>query len=353
MGITRIARVTGLDSIGIPVSTCIRPMAKSLSVAQGKGITQELADVSAVMESIEFFHAENPRPPDLRGTYAELSRTYGLIRPSRFTPGCFPLLSDTEAELDWSHAEDLMTHCNTYIPYCLIQLDQTSYTPDHLRFFISTNGLASGNTLAEATCHALYELIERDAVAKWFALSAEAQRARELRPDTVDGPCRELIDKLQAADIQVRICEATSSLGIPTFMCYIRGNFELRGLGTFCGTGAHFCRDIALSRALTEAAQSRLTVISGARDDNFPHKYRRQQNSVADHLPPLQAGAGKHFHDCARPRYARTFEGNLVDLLRRLQSRGYDHILRVNHTRPDFKIPVVHVFVPGMEVLSH
>jgi YcaO-like protein with predicted kinase domain len=42
-GITRIADVTGLDTIGIPVMTVVRPVARSLSVSQGKGVTKELA----------------------------------------------------------------------------------------------------------------------------------------------------------------------------------------------------------------------------------------------------------------------------------------------------------------------
>ncbi|TGV60738.1 hypothetical protein EN803_38435, partial [Mesorhizobium sp. M2D.F.Ca.ET.160.01.1.1] len=38
MGITRVANVTGLDRIGIPVVMVCRPNARSLAVSQGKGI---------------------------------------------------------------------------------------------------------------------------------------------------------------------------------------------------------------------------------------------------------------------------------------------------------------------------
>ncbi len=37
-GITRVANVTGLDCIGIPVVAVYRPNSRSLSVAQGKGV---------------------------------------------------------------------------------------------------------------------------------------------------------------------------------------------------------------------------------------------------------------------------------------------------------------------------
>src|ERR1700742_693684 len=58
MGITRVANVTGLDTIGIPVVMVCRPNARSLSVSQGKGLTLDAAKASGLMESIELYHAE-------------------------------------------------------------------------------------------------------------------------------------------------------------------------------------------------------------------------------------------------------------------------------------------------------
>jgi YcaO-like protein with predicted kinase domain len=58
MGITRLANVTGLDTIGIPVVMSVRPCSRSLSVSQGKGLDLDSAKASAAMESIEGYHAE-------------------------------------------------------------------------------------------------------------------------------------------------------------------------------------------------------------------------------------------------------------------------------------------------------
>src|SRR3954463_14012388 len=63
MGITRIANVTGLDRIGIPVVMVCRPNARTLSVSQGKGLTLAAAKVSGVMESIELHHSEYIQNP--------------------------------------------------------------------------------------------------------------------------------------------------------------------------------------------------------------------------------------------------------------------------------------------------
>src|SRR5215470_16074509 len=88
-GITRLANITGLDTIGIPVWTAVRPLGLSLSVSQGKGVTQELAIMSGIMESIEVFHAEQPRPD---------ARVYDLFQsdhdPSFVSPHCLVVRSD-------------------------------------------------------------------------------------------------------------------------------------------------------------------------------------------------------------------------------------------------------------------
>jgi ribosomal protein S12 methylthiotransferase accessory factor YcaO len=58
MGITRIANVTGLDQIGIPVVMVCRPNSRSVAVSQGKGIDLPSARASGLMEATELYHAE-------------------------------------------------------------------------------------------------------------------------------------------------------------------------------------------------------------------------------------------------------------------------------------------------------
>src|SRR5690349_4818423 len=72
MGITRVAVLTGLDVIGIPVVAAVRPNSRSIAVHQGKGVTLAAAKASAVMEAVETFHAENVALPLRLASYAEL-----------------------------------------------------------------------------------------------------------------------------------------------------------------------------------------------------------------------------------------------------------------------------------------
>jgi len=46
MGISRVANITGLDEIGIPVAAAIRPNSRNISVSQGKGLDMVAAKVS-------------------------------------------------------------------------------------------------------------------------------------------------------------------------------------------------------------------------------------------------------------------------------------------------------------------
>ena len=79
LGITRVANVTGLDSIGIPVVMVVRPNSRALAVSQGKGPNLAAAKASGVMESIESYHAERIQLPLLLASYNELRFSHPLV----------------------------------------------------------------------------------------------------------------------------------------------------------------------------------------------------------------------------------------------------------------------------------
>jgi ribosomal protein S12 methylthiotransferase accessory factor len=83
MGITRVANVTGLDRIGIPVVMVCRPNARSLAVSQGKGLDLDSALASGLMEAAELYHAEHIALPLKLGCQAELQPTHPLVDVSR------------------------------------------------------------------------------------------------------------------------------------------------------------------------------------------------------------------------------------------------------------------------------
>ena len=86
-GITRVADITNLDRVGIPVFSSIRPMAEkgAISVYNGKGATPTEAKVSAMMEGIERYSGELKDMELIISRFSELKKERVALNPS--TPG--------------------------------------------------------------------------------------------------------------------------------------------------------------------------------------------------------------------------------------------------------------------------
>jgi ribosomal protein S12 methylthiotransferase accessory factor len=143
----------------------VRPLARSLTVSQGKGISHDLALVSGVMECIELHHAEHFVP---RGHLASLRDSW---RSPRYVDVMsLAIRNDTnvnrEYECEWIAAFDINGTGTKYVPRDLIDLDFCK--PGRPFVISSSNGLASGNTFAEAVLHGLCELVERDQLSFWL-----------------------------------------------------------------------------------------------------------------------------------------------------------------------------------------
>ena len=171
-GITRIANITGLDRVGIPVVLAMRPNAPTLANSSGKGFTLAGATVSAAMEGIELHLSEQfPLRRDgpehgssVRATHRELSAA-GLVCDAELLPLSRCSLFSADEPEEWTIGYDLMTERAMAVPFDLVSMIP-GYRRDHGRFSfqVGSNGLASGNVFLEAVCSGLAEVIERDAV---------------------------------------------------------------------------------------------------------------------------------------------------------------------------------------------
>lgn len=351
LGITRLANVTGLDCIGIPVYMACRPNSRSLAVFQGKGMEPAAAKVSAAMEAVETFHAEKIDLPLKLASYEELRYTHAVVDVARL-PFSRDGLFDPLRSILWIEGEDLLSGTAKWLPFELVH---ANYTLPSLTgsgsFAATTNGLASGNHFLEALCHALYEVIERDAVTLWKLAAEERQNARRLDAGTVDDPaCQQLLERFEAAGIDVVIWDVTSDIGVPAYFCLIAGRSEATGAPEF-GAGCHLCCGIALSRALTEAAQARTTYIAGSREDitaaHYTAEARGERFTTARDVVD-EDKSGRSFADTPT-RDSDSFECDLETILSALADVGIDEVLAVDLTKPSLRIPVVRAVVPGLE----
>jgi ribosomal protein S12 methylthiotransferase accessory factor len=350
MGITRLANLTGLDHIGVPVFTAIRPNARSLATSQGKGLDEDSARVSALMESIEVWHAEHIRLPLYQDSYLALCNTTSVIDITALPhwEGSPPRL---DVPLLWIEGYNLLQQRTTWVPHDSVTANSVrppGFSPTFLR---SSNGLASGNHLLEAIVHGLCEVIERDAEFLWRV----SDDFRLLDLDTVDDPgCREVIERVERAGVRVAAWDMTSDLGIPAYGALLLAGPNQpsgRDLGIHYGFGCHLSGGIALLRALTEAAQTRVTYIAGSRDDFFRHDYEQStdESLLAGIEAELDATPARQDFT-QRPSLASdSFQQDLATLLEALTRVGIDSAVVVDLTRPEIGIPVVKVVVPGLE----
>ena len=353
MGITRIGNVTGLDRIGIPVAIAVRPNSRSVSVCQGKGLTLDHAFASALMEAAEQFHGEDIAGRFRLMSYRDLSAGEPVVEPGTLSGngGAF----DPEKAIYWIEGYDLLQHAPCWVPAEIVHTDYTvEPRPDSGVFLRGTNGLASGNHLLDALSAAICEVVERDAAAVWSAQPLKVRALHWLDPRLVDDDgCRWLLDRFTAAGIGVRVWNVTSDIGIAAFICDIRETSDDPKLGMrrFRGAGCHPDRGIALARALTEAAQTRLTYIVGSRDDLPLSDYEAPANADLSEalLDVLQA-----LGEPAVLRDVPIFKSDDIadDVaweLDRLRAVGVHRVVAVDLTQPEFGMPVVRVAIPGLE----
>ena len=346
IGVTRIAELTGLDELGVPVFAAVRPMSKSLSTAQGKGTTALAARVSALMESIECWHAEE-RAPDRHATARALgARTIALAQalPRRVRR------LNLDARWPWVRGWALASQRAVWVPWQAVTLDCVPVATTPPIFDVSSNGLASGNTLAEAVAHGLCEVIERDAEATWRATGADRRIVLET---IVDRRVAALIARIRATGCRLWLWDLTSDVGVPVFGCGLMhdpAEPSWRSVGFYQGFGAHLDPAIAMLRAITEAAQTRMTYISGARDDFFPIDYQRATDRAllrrvwARYAAPADEPVDAREH--VAPRVA-DFAEVLGHLLARLAAAGSPEVVVVDLRHADHDVPVVKVLVPG------
>lgn len=279
-GITRLARLTGLDRLGIPVWQAVSPNARSIVIHNGKGITDIEAKVSAAMEALERATAGTPELASVITSRTRLmAEGHRADALAALIAAGQPDIVDDE-DIAWAEGHDLIGGQAVWIPSEAATLDRTIRNP---RFWQSSDGLASGNNLAETILHGLLERIERDATVLWEVSTPKQRIDTCLDLTSFDDPVlNELTAKILSAGLTLRLFDITSDIDIPVVVAMIGpGDIGttgriLRYFDVTLGSGAHPSLLRAAIRAITEAAQSRLTFISGGRDDIHPESFARE-----------------------------------------------------------------------------
>lgn len=360
LGITRVTDTTRLDNVGVPVFASIRPGASrgSLCVNAGKGLRFDEARVGAYMEAIEFAYAEYNRA-GLEVVHVPAGSVYeGPARADSIVDFC-PRLG-MEIPLDelmaCVTATDIATGQSFLVPAELVFLPLPAQAGSSRYFGANSNGLASGNTVTEATIHALAEVIERD-VCSFYTLD---DISALVAPDSFPTALRPVIRKIRRGGLALYVRSVPNRFRMPFFTATVVDQHRIDPVFINGGQGCHPRREVALTRAITEALQSRLSFIHGGRDD-LTDAYDRyegwtahQRSAQARRIIALAARSAPtmRFEDVVADPAPADLDGLLAALVAAIRRVHPTRILRVTYTPATLPLQVVRVLVPGLEFFT-
>ena len=356
-GITRIADITDLDRIGIPIYTAIRPTAEdgAVSIYGGKGITKDHAKASAMMEGFERYSAERQDIDEtIIASLSEIEEFGEYIDPKSLNlPKEFEKKDISDLSLEWSKSIDLISNREYYIPTNAIYHPYISKDDSQSLFKSNTNGLASGNILEEAILHGIFEVIERDA---WSIFELTHKNYAQIDISSIENEIIiDIIEKFESEGIKIKLMDFTADIKIPTIAASADDTITKdAGLLTL-GMGTHLDPEVAILRALTEVAQSRATQINGAREDTVRADFAREAG-----YERMKRINKFYFRDEEEQIKLSDIENKSTPSITRdieivkdeLVSNDIQKILYSNLTRPELDVSVVRVVIPGMELYT-
>jgi ribosomal protein S12 methylthiotransferase accessory factor len=287
LGVTRVARLTGLDRTGVEVASAVRPGGHVLQVTNGKGLRFEEAARGALLEAAELWAVERPAPgdPAPRCSAAELR--------AGAAPGERVLAPEGE-EPDglrraWLPARPLDGRGRAWVAADAVRCPPAGGPLDPAWARWTSNGMGAHPSRPAALRHALLEAIERDQLARALPEGfTEGQAARRLvDPATLAAAApgtAALRASLEERGFRVHLLDLSPTrgaaarrgrrsagpepldLGLPVAAAVIVDE-EGGPVPAAAGYACRLTRDGALLAALLEAAQSRATEIHGARED--------------------------------------------------------------------------------------
>jgi ribosomal protein S12 methylthiotransferase accessory factor len=342
------------------------------NASSGKGISEAQAKASALCEAIERYSGERTGAEVIvTASFREIRERFGTdaIHPNEVMLYSNRQLAEHEAwnekkskfnrvpdaldesvPIDWTPVWSLTHARHKYLPTQLLYYQsKASAACDTFYSMGCSNGNASGNNLEEAVLQGFCELVERDAVALWWY---NRLRKPGVAVESFEEPyLLDLRGYYQTLGREAWALEITSDLGIPAFAAVSRlcAGPEERIL---FGLGCHFDARIALQRAFAEMNQM-LALAQGGEDGKLAIEDEETLSwlktaTLANrpYMAPHETMATKQREDCPS-----LHSGNLLEDIRLCRSiveeRGME-VLVLDQTRPDVKMPVVKVIVPGL-----
>jgi ribosomal protein S12 methylthiotransferase accessory factor len=266
----------------------------------GKGLTVVDAMIRAVGEAVERYSAGRfDLGAQLHASIAEMKEDYlaperlCLYEESQYARPDFPYVRlDAATRIDWTLGRWLDTGSPVYVPALPTFYNYPSF---HGEAFcqVTSNGLAAGATLGDASMRAAVELIERDAfMISWLA---RLPGRRILIDESVDAATREVVRQLAERGARTELYLVDAGIAVPSIVAVGFGDGK-RWPGAAVAMAAHLSPHAAIRKAILELGHvgpylRRLMLEGKQTIPDRPEDVRTLDDHAFYYFPPSRARA--------------------------------------------------------------
>ncbi|UUX91251.1 YcaO-related McrA-glycine thioamidation protein [Methanoplanus endosymbiosus] len=344
IGVTEVRDLTACDRVKIPVYSAITPDNRPGAPREhtGKGVTPADAETAAIMNAVESYCAEYRGERLITGSY----ENFGPARAVDPRELILPQEPENNQLLYWSPVWDILNEEEVLIPANAIYHPYDPPGMANQLFKSSTTGLAAGNNMEEAILHAMYQIIEKDAIS-----IAESKRmlGRRLVIDT-EGTAKDLLNKFKENGIEIHLWLLDGKTSVPVVAAAADDTETKDPAMLVTGTGAHLSPEIAVIRALTGIAKSRASLIADKNENAA--KNLMIQKAGYERLKRINKMWFKENEDTIKisdipDSSTDSIDGDIKRVTEEVE-RHADRICACDLTKTS--IPVVKLVIPGFEV---
>lgn len=340
--------VTAHATLGAYSRCALHDHARDPDDGSGKGLSHVQALIGAVGEAVERYSASFAGARTIvRATAREL--TGAVVAPSSLAlyseaqraEAGFPFARvDRGTMMDWALGRWLDTGEPVRVPALVAYYDYPA-APEEQFCQVTSNGLAAGATVEDASLAALLELVERDAYTiTWIA---RLPATRVLLDESVGAGAREVARRLAGeSGGRVVVYSLDVGLGVPTMMCVVFGD-GARWPGASIAISSHLRPRLAIEKAILEQAQAGYYHRRLLEEGRAIPRAASDVHTLVDHALyyfPKERARAFDFLDRGGELAARDLEepldASLGELGRRVSSAGLRAVI-VDVTSPDLR----------------
>lgn len=340
-----IVEKTALDRTGIPCFSFIRKKIPigGYGLHYGADLDEKRAMAYTLLSAIEGQSSEYHGDRMDILSFEEIGFLKGIMPDDLILP---KKMKENE-KVHWSTAFDIMDEKEMLVPSNAVFYPYDCLGMVEPIFRSNKLGIAAGSTVAEAVLYGMYDVILIDALSH---AETERDHGRKILLEE-KGLARDMMDRLDAAGINVNLWSLPSRTGLPCVVAAADDDISKRPGFLVSGFGAHQDPEIAAILAMNDVVKERIDYIENGQHN--PVREAVLEKTGYDRLKRINRlwyGEGETVEiDDIGSSVSGYLDDDIDTVIGMLEDHA-DHVLVADLTRTE--VPVVRVIIPGFHV-SH